>query len=37
LVDQLAEDMNAMLSKFAGKGIRIQDIDWSKGVEQFHE
>jgi hypothetical protein len=35
LPDQYIADMNANLSRLAGKPIRVQDINWSKGREQF--
>lgn len=35
LVDATADDMNYTLSRLAGKNIRVQDIDWKRGREQF--
>lgn len=35
LVDAYVSDLNAQMSKFAGKPIRFTDVDWKKGPEQF--
>jgi hypothetical protein len=35
LVDSYITDMNATMSKFAGKPIKLRDVDWKKGREQF--